>query len=77
MLPPLGELLRFFALFYLIAVIFSAISEVTYRGRTVRDVRNDFKSLLVRALVLTVVTLTTFFVYRWLGVPGGIVTRSP
>jgi hypothetical protein len=77
MLPLLGEPLRCFALFYLIVVVFSAISEVTYRGRTVRDVRDEFKSLLVRALVLTVVTLMTFFVYRRLDVPGGVVTRSP
>lgn len=74
-MPPLGDLIRLFVIFYLVAIVFGVISDVTHFGRTIREVTESTRRVLVRALFLTVVTLTTFFVYRWLGVEA-VVAKS-
>lgn len=53
---PFAESLRFCAVFYLIVVVFSGISEVTFYRRTICEVRKSILAVVLRAQILMPVT---------------------
>jgi hypothetical protein len=55
---------------YFIALLFSFVSEVTYKKRSIHYVRQDWRRIVIQASIMFVVFLIASIVWKVLGLNG-------
>jgi len=56
------------AILYIIAVIATFIGEITYKGRSMREVASDWKRILTRCSILLGIMCIATIIYTVLGI---------
>ena len=62
------KLFSTFLLIYLLVLLFSFISELTYKKRTIAEIRNNAKSIVKNASILYFIFVVASIVYQLAGV---------
>ena len=52
---------------YIVGLFFTFLSEITYKKRKAKDVKNDFKSIFRRASIIYLVFVLASILYYFLG----------
>ena len=61
------EFFLVFVLIYVLAVVGECVSQLTYRRKSMATVRENFRSILVKVLILVTITMVAFLVWVRMG----------
>jgi hypothetical protein len=64
------DLMKMYAAIFILGLIASFISEVTYKKRSLREIRQDWKNIVIQGLIIFAVFTVSSIVWMLLGKSG-------